>query len=155
MPGVLTTREEKNDKDESKREIELSRYSPYVGDVGRDVILGAWIEVVLGSQDRRFRARVLLLQSVPMAIVLLPVDVAAEDVPSPSVHRDAQRQQHQLVHRQREEVVDVRGALVDVLVRQAESLEVMRSRDAQSDGFADRLVESCNNVWWRRFCGLA
>lgn len=122
--------------------LEYEKYSPYVGDVGRDVVLRAWIEIVLGSQDRRFRARVLLLQPVPVAIVLLLVDVAAEDVPSPPVHRDAEGHQHQLIHRQGEEVVNVRGALVDERVRQAQSLQMLRRRDAQGDGFADRLMET-------------
>lgn len=121
---------------------EYEKYSPYVGDIRRDVILRAWIEIVLGSQNRRLRARVLLLQPVPVTIVLLLVDVATEDVPPPPVHRDAEGQQHQFIHRQREEVIDVGGALVDERVRQAQSLQMLRRRDAQSDGFADRLVES-------------
>lgn len=122
--------------------FKCDKYSPYVGDVGRNVVLRAGIEVVLGSQDRRLRARVLLHHPVPVAIVLLLINITAEDIPSPPVHRDAEGQQHQLVHRQGEEVVDVRGPLVDVRVRQAESLQMLRRRDAQGDGFADRLVEA-------------
>lgn len=123
--------------------FECERYSPDVGDIGRDMILRAWIEIVLGPQDRRLRARVLLLQSVPVTIVLLLVDEAAENVPSPPVHRDAEGQQHQFIHRQGEEVVDVRGPLVDERVRQTQSLQMLRRRDAQGDGFADRLVKAC------------
>jgi len=70
----------------------MTKYSPYVGDISRDVILGAWIKIVLRSQDRRLRARVLLLQPVPVTIVLLLIDVTAENVPSPPVHRDAEGQ---------------------------------------------------------------
>lgn len=106
------------------------------------MILRAGIKIVLGSQDRRLRAGVLLHYPVPVAVVLLPIDVAAEDVPSPPIHRDAEGQHHQFVHRQGEEIVDVRGALVDVRVRQAQSLQMLRRRDAQGDGFADRLVEA-------------
>lgn len=120
-------------------------YSPYIRDVSWNMILRTGIEVILGSEDRRFRAGVLLLQPVPVAIVFLPINVTAENVPSPSVHRDAERQQHQLLHRQGEEVVDVRGALVDEFVRQAENLQVTRRRDAQGDSLADRLVESCGD----------
>lgn len=71
-----------------------TKYLPDVRDIRRNVVLRAWIEVVLGSQNRRLRARVLFLQPVPVAIVFLSVDEAAENVPSPPVHRDAERQQH-------------------------------------------------------------
>ena len=77
-----------------------------------------------------------------MTIILLFIDVAAEDVPSPSIHRDAEGQQHQFIHRQGEEVVYVRGAFINERVRQAQSLQMLRRRGAQGDGFADRLVES-------------
>lgn len=119
---------------------------PDVRDVRRHVILGSRIEVVLGSQHRRLGPGVLLHQPVPMAIVVLPGDVTAEHVPSPPVHRDAERQHHQFIHRQSEQVIDVRGRLVDVLVPQAESLQMTQSANAEGHGFADRFVEPCVNV---------
>lgn len=91
---------------------------PDVRDIGRNVIFGARIEIVLRSQNRGLDTGVLLHQPVPMTVVVFPGYVTTEHVPPPPIHYDAERQHHQFIHGKSEQVIDIRRRLVDVLVTQ-------------------------------------
>lgn len=86
--------------------LEYKEYSilEYVENVGWNVIFCTWIEIIFGSQNRWFCARVLFLQSVPkMAIVFLLINIVAKNIQSLSVHCDVD--------------IDVRRTFVDVFVK--------------------------------------
>ncbi len=109
-----------------------------VGDVGRDVILGARVEVILRTLHRRDDPLVLGAQRPPGGVVVLGLDLAGEDIPAPLVDQQAEGQEGDLVqgtlHQRVERVLGH--------VAQQPQLDQVGRRHREGDGVTQGLVEA-------------
>src|SRR5438477_1999031 len=83
-------------------ELELqdaSQKVPHIGHVGRNVILGTGIEVLLSPSDRLDNSLVAMLQVPPCCIVVPRCNLPRKNAPAPTVERERERQKRDLVER--------------------------------------------------------
>jgi hypothetical protein len=122
--------------------VVLIWYSPQVGDVSGDMVLGPRIEILLGTENRRLDPHVLFAETPPVTVILFFSHVPFKDVVPPLVNDISERQKDDLVQCHRVQKIDVNSRIVHRILDQAQSLEMFGSTDREADGFSYRFVKS-------------